>query len=171
MAGTNDREVIKTFDFSNYHLMSDEDKAKFSKIVTNQLKIKVEIHEVVSTLMSLANSDITDFLEYDENGDLVPVKDLKGLPLEKRKQLKEFNVNTDKKYSKDGTLLSSSTKVKIATHDKVKILEHLQKHLDMWGDNKAGGTGQDKMTQFLNEVDSIVKNAVKKRESLIVDAE
>lgn len=170
MAGTDqNREVFKKIDMSLIEMMGPDDKAKLAKIISDQLAIQVSVHEVYTILMNIINSDITDFLEDDGEGGYKLIANIKDLPLAKRQQLKEIQIDRTDYKDKDGKTNRTNYKYKLKLHDKVKVLEHVQRYLDMWGDNRRGRGGSDRINQFFSEVDSAISDANKK--GIITDVE
>jgi hypothetical protein len=170
MAGTDqNNDITKSFDLTKINSLTPEQKEKLSKIVSKQLDIQISVHEVYTVLMNIVNSDITEFLEKDDDGGYKLRTDIKDMDLEKRQQIKEISIDKTEYHNRNGELTRTNYKYKLKLHDKVKVLEHVQRYLDMWGDNRKGRSGSDRVNQFFSEVDEIIHNANSKGK--IVDAD
>lgn len=143
-------------------------REELASYLEQQFNTNIRVNEVAGMLMELAHSDITDFIDQDEDGFITLKSNIKKLPEHKRRQIKEISYDKAPVYVKGEGFIGYKSRLKLKLYDKVKILEHVQKYLDMWGDNRAGHSAGDKLTKIAKQMDALVQKA---SERITQDAE
>ena len=102
-------------------------KAKLQEVLENKAdKLAVKADEIVELLRLIAFSDMGDYFHYDDAGEQ-RMRDLKDIPPEKRKAIKEVKVYKGV--------------VTFKLEDRLRAIELLGKYLGMFVDSQAPANG------------------------------
>ncbi|MBW2645934.1 MAG: terminase small subunit [Deltaproteobacteria bacterium] len=97
-------------------------------------KTEVTADKVLLELAIIAFSDIADYLEIDENTGAVRAKGIKEMPESASRALKSIREDRAIKEDAGGQKVTVYDKVAFTTHDKIKALELVGRHLGMFKD-------------------------------------
>lgn len=120
------------------------------------IKAGITADNVLIELYKIANSDATDAYETNQRGEIV-LKELKTLPEELRKSIK--SIDHTPICSKDG-LYTGYYRTKVQFYDKIRALELLGKHLNLFGETAPVNTPtvNPLLNAFKNSINQVWKD-------------